>query len=185
MTSSRRRCLIGGAALLSVVTAGCLGTGERSDPSPDDTDRGGTETLWVANYDTKTHRLAVSVAVEPTGATLLDEVYELPSNKGVRYDRFLAHGESYTIEATKDGHVTETSTVDVGGCGDDPMSPGGDQPYLVQAFDASERDADGLATVARACDVDWGRPGLVPVEDVRVTNESAGCDCDESETAER
>jgi len=172
MTSSRRRCLIGGAALLSAVTAGCLGTDERDDSNPDDTAQDGTETIWVANYDTDPHRLAVTVTVEPAGATLLDEVYELPPNKGVKYDHFLVHGESYTIEATKDGHETETSTADVDGCGDDSMNSGGDRTYVVHAFDASERDTDGLATVARACDVDWDRPGLVPIEDVRVTNDT-------------
>jgi len=173
-----------GAALLPIGTAGCLGNKERSNPNPSDADRNGTETLWVANDDTETHRLAVSVTVEPTSSTLLDGVYELPPNKGVKYDHYLEHGETYRIEATKDGSVTETSTVDVEGCGDDPMDPGGDRTYVVQAFDAADMDTDGLATVARACDVDWDRPGLVPIEDVRVTNESNGGDDDETKSSE-
>lgn len=168
----RRTFLVTTGGFLSALTAGCLGdiaTDETRTPAPPWTPVGATETpdgthhLYVENHTSVTETAWIRL-LRDDGPVLVDGRYELPDERGIKFDSIAAWEQTYTIEIAIDGEDVVSRSWRTTPCDSETETRGasGSRNAAVRVTDGEPADeTERITLVVDQCDALYA-PG-VPV----------------------
>jgi len=138
------------AAGITATLVGCVGTTTDAEPetqTPTDAEpTARPHDLYVVN-DTTTTEVATVRVVNGGGTTVVDGRYELPSERGIRFEHVGVRKAAYTVELAIDSTALEPLTWETPSCASADRAPRGFRNGYVRVREAGSGGLRATVTV--------------------------------------